>query len=162
MLSAIEACVKKAGNVDGWFHLGDYAWDSEKLSELTDKPILTIYGNCDGYASRDFDTVRFGNKPIYKASERVVEVEDTKLFLCHGHYYEVDLGLWELSYRAREFECRAALFGHTHRPDLSVQGSVLMLNPGSPSRPRGGAPRSFAILSVDGRDINAEIITLDR
>jgi putative phosphoesterase len=160
-LSAIDACVKKAGCVDGWFHLGDYAHDAERLRELTDKPVLSVSGNCDGYSCRQLEEIDFGVRSDERVSERLVIVEKARIFLCHGHYYDVDLGIWTLSLRARELGCAAALFGHTHIPEISCYGSAMFLNPGSPARPRAMAPRSFALLTVDGRDVNASIIKLD-
>ena len=160
-VSVFDSCIKKAGEVDGWFHLGDYAWDADKLRELTGKPVIAVYGNCDGYSCRESEETPFGRDPRTKAGERVVIVEKARLFLCHGHYYDADLGPWTLELRARELSCCAALFGHTHRPELSAYGSVLLLNPGSAARPRGMSPRSFAVLTVDGGDVNASIIKLD-
>ena len=100
-------------------------------------------------------------KPQKKtASERAVTVERARILLCHGHFYDVDMGAWTLAYRAEELSCQAALYGHTHRGELSAYGSLLILNPGSPSRPRGMSKPSFAVLEIDGKDVNASIITL--
>jgi putative phosphoesterase len=44
------------------------------------------------------------------------------------------------------------IFGHTHQPLAETIGGILFLNPGSAKSPRGGTPRSIAILhcSPDG------------
>jgi len=56
---------------------------------------------------------------------------------------------------AREAGASACLFGHTHVPHKSYSEGLLVLNPGSLSRPRNGWGPSFALLTVpevgDGR-----------
>lgn len=159
-LAAIDACVKSAGAVDGWFHLGDYASDARRLAELTGLPVFSVLGNCDGYSYGDAVEDSFPAGQSSPASERIVTVEGARIFLTHGHHYDVDLGPWTLSYRAEELKAHAALYGHTHRALLSAYGSVLLLSPGSPSRPRGLSKPGFAILEVNGKDVNARLITL--
>ena len=156
-ISALGACVSAAGEVDGWFHLGDYASDAKKLRELTKKPVYSVLGNCDGcYLSHAEEDV-FPMPQKDTASERVVTVGGARIFLCHGHRYDVDFGPYSLSYRAEELNCSAALYGHTHRGELSAYGKLLLLNPGSPSRPRGGAGPTFAVLEIENGDVNARI-----
>ena len=53
------------------------------------------------------------------------------------------------------------LYGHTHMPDLSADGSRLLLNPGSLSRPRGGSVESCALILIDGRDLTVRIVNGD-
>ncbi|MBO4848222.1 MAG: metallophosphoesterase [Clostridia bacterium] len=158
--AAVEACVGLASDVDGWFHLGDYASDAKKLRELTGKPVYSVLGNCDGWGFGGEAEDVFPAPQRDSASERVVTVGGVRILLCHGHMYDVDLGPYTLSYRAEEKHCAAALYGHTHRGGLSAYGSLLMLNPGSPSRPRGSAKRSFAVLEIDNSGVNAKIVTL--
>ena len=46
---------------------------------------------------------------------------------------------------ARENKCDILVYGHTHVKKLEKKDNLIILNPGSPSRPRDYAP-SFAIL----------------
>ncbi|MBO4384471.1 MAG: YfcE family phosphodiesterase [Clostridia bacterium] len=158
--AAIAACVKAAGAVDGWFHLGDYASDAKRLAQMTGLPVFSVLGNCDGFLPAACVEDSFDSKQKLISSERVVAVERARIFLCHGHHYDVDMGSWTLSYRAEELSAAAALYGHTHRPSLSAYGSVLLLNPGSPTFPRGMTKPGFAVLEVDGKDVNARLVTL--
>ena len=158
--AALDACMIRAGAVDGWFHLGDIASDARLLAERTGLPVFSVLGNCDGRGVREREEDVFPKPQKRTVSERVVTVEKARIFLCHGHTLDVDFGPWTLSYRAEELNCQAALFGHTHRGELSACGSLLILNPGSPSRPRGMAKPSFAVMEIDGKDVNASIITL--
>jgi len=51
--------------------------------------------------------------------------------------------------------------GHTHQPRNELVNGVLRLNPGSPTRPRGGTPPSVALVMLsEGRVESARIITL--
>jgi putative phosphoesterase len=56
---------------------------------------------------------------------------------------------------------RVAISGHTHQPSIEEFDGVLWVNPGSPSCPRHGAPRSVALLHVaaDGT-VAGEIVPL--
>ena len=40
------------------------------------------------------------------------------------------------------------VFGHTHVPLCEYYGDALLINPGSPSRPRGGSKPCFAVLTL--------------
>ena len=92
-------------------------------------------GNCDFFAN---DT---------KVDEFLV-LEDYKLWLTHGHKYiqwkvTADLGYW-----AKALDQDIVVFGHTHVPLCEYYGDTLLINPGSPSRPRGGSNPSFAVLTL--------------
>ena len=159
--AALEAVISACGEVDGFFHLGDYASDARRLAERNGKPVYSVLGNCDSFSFIEPEENEFPKPQKRVASERVVTVDGARIFLCHGHRYDVDFAPYTLSYRAEELGCAAALYGHTHRGELSAFGRVLMLNPGSPSRPRGGAKPSFALLEIENGCVNARIIVLD-
>lgn len=56
---------------------GDLTEDMEELSYLyMDTPFLLVRGNCDYYDSKNRD-------------EMLVEIEGKKIFLTHGHLYNV-------------------------------------------------------------------------
>jgi putative phosphoesterase len=56
---------------------------------------------------------------------------------------------------------RLLIFGHSHRPEVEWQGDCLLLNPGACGPRRFHLPLTLAILTVDGRRIMPEILTLD-
>ena len=159
-IAAVDRCILRAGDVDGWFHLGDIVSDARYIAEKTGKPVYSVLGNCDGWMNGGFAEDMFPEPQTAGASERVVNVNGVRILLCHGHFYNVDMDPYRLSYRAEELGCAAALYGHTHRSELMVFGGALILNPGSPSRPRGSRKPSFAILRITGCTVNADIITL--
>ena len=75
----------------------------------------------------------------------------------HGHLVP---GPDALSYRAEQERCGAALFGHTHIQWIETRGGVLLVNPGSLSRPRGGSPCGCALLTIEQGEIRAQPIAL--
>ena len=159
-LSAVDRCVLRAGDVDCWLHLGDIVPDARYLAEKTGKPCYFVTGNCDGFFGHVAVEDSFPEPQALSASERVVTFGGVRVFLCHGHNYDVEMGPYTLSYRAEELGCAAALYGHTHVPRLEMCGGIMVLNPGSPSRPRGGRAPSFAVLRITGGKLNADMICL--
>ena len=160
-LEAIDRCIAKAGVVSGWFHLGDFVSDAKRFAERTGLPVYSVLGNCDGTGFMELEEDIFPEPQKRNASERVVTVEGARIFLCHGHRYDVEWGGMQLGYRAEETGCAAALYGHTHVAELSPYGRIIRLNPGSPKSPRGfGRKPSFAVLEINGGDVNASIITI--
>lgn len=144
---AIKACALLGKDADEWLHLGDLATDAELLESLTNKPVRYVCGNCD----------------IIKKTpkELIIDIEDSRILMLHGHRYYVEPDcFYPAVLRAEEKECNVLLFGHTHVPELSMQSGILVLNPGSPSRPRLNYRPSFALMRIDGAKVNAEIIPI--
>jgi putative phosphoesterase len=144
--SCIRNAIRLAGKVDAWIHLGDNTRDAEALHALTGLKVYFVRGNCD------FD--------LSIPAEGILEFENARVLAAHGHQYAVKWTLREITARMEELNCDAALFGHSHVSSLSASGRRLLLNPGSASVPRNGQKPSFAVLTVNGNDINARIITM--
>lgn len=141
---AITEVLKAAGKVDAWIHLGDNFRDGAGFSK-NGAEVYAVAGNCDF----------FGN------TERVICLDGVRIFACHGHTYGVNGGTARLGYRAEELDCAVALYGHTHVPDIDEGPDMLILNPGSPTKPRRGAPYTFAVLTTDGKGgVDSEIIRI--
>lgn len=100
-------------------------------------------GNCDFFS------------PL--PEEGVLEIEDVRIFYCHGHRYGVKSGLESLAARAKELACEVALYGHTHTPLISEVGGVTLVNPGS-LRFDVGAGGSYAYLVVNGKKVTAVLV----
>lgn len=93
-----------------------------------------------------------GNNDFFSELEREIELEigTHRLFLTHGHYYNVSLGVETLYEEAVARGCDIAMFGHTHRPFLEKINGVTLLNPGSLSYPRQeGRMPSYVIMEID-------------
>ncbi|MCL1877427.1 MAG: metallophosphoesterase family protein, partial [Defluviitaleaceae bacterium] len=71
-----------------------------------------------------------------------------KILLVHGHMHGVKMGLDRLAYAAKEAGANAAFYGHTHLPVVTNHGGIFIMNPGSPSFPRGGSKASYGIAEI--------------
>ena len=126
-----------------FLHLGDGVSDvSVALNECSKKTYFCA-GNCDFYGG--------------VAEEGVLEVENVKIFYCHGHKYGVKSGLAILAKRAKELGCTLALYGHTHQAGVCEIDGVTLVNPGSLRYPvsEGG---SYAYVVINGEKITAVIV----
>ncbi|NEU55280.1 metallophosphoesterase [Halorussus sp. MSC15.2] len=78
--------------------------------------------------------------------ERTFEVEGVRFVLTHGD----DRGATGLSLLGRQQAADVVVFGHSHRHAVSEGEDVLLLNPGSHARPRGGVPTHAELRPTDG------------
>lgn len=143
--SSCERAINAIGQFDMIIHLGDIARDVDYIETMYyPKRVVSVLGNNDFYAPGEY--------------ERVIEFDGHKIFLCHGHTQSVNYGTEKLLQTAREKGCEAALFGHTHSRKLEKsEDGIILLNPGSVSKPRGGAP-SFAVLETGNDKLSAVIV----
>ncbi|UTY31057.1 metallophosphoesterase [Treponema putidum] len=77
-----------------------------------------------------------------------LEACSKKILLTHGHEFYVDFELNTILNFAREKSCSVAVFGHTHVPLIKEVNGILLVNPGSASRPRMGSNKSYGILTM--------------
>ncbi|QBP40734.1 metallophosphoesterase [Paenisporosarcina antarctica] len=127
--NSIDQVRHAVGPVDAVFHCGDSELDIQHES-LQDA--FVVEGNCDWDSS-------------YSA-EVFTEVNGVKVFMTHGHLWQVKSTLMPLSTRAQELGADLVLFGHTHLLGAELIGSTLFVNPGSLELPRGRKEKSYAII----------------
>lgn len=125
--SAIEKAVKAIGEVDFWLHAGDFCTDADFLAKHTGKQVYAVAGNCDS-ASLPFKVDEF------------LEIEGRKIWLTHGHKYNVKLGTEDLIWNAKNYEVDIVIYGHTHISENSSYEGLHVINPGSVARPYYTAP----------------------
>ena len=82
----------------------------------------------------------------------VVEVGEMSIYVLH------DLHQLDLDPAAAEFP--AVISGHSHTPSIAQNNGVLFLNPGSAGPRRFNLPVSIALLRVDGKMVEAELVEL--
>lgn len=106
------------------------------MNALQDQ-IIAVRGNCEAEVDQmvltfpcmaDYNVVPFGTQNI---------------FMSHGHIYGPD-HLPSLK------ENDIFLSGHTHIPTAEKKDGIYLLNPGSISIPKGGHPRTYAVLDEAG------------
>ena len=57
-------------------------------------------------------------------------VEESRVFVTHGHRYDVKMTLLNLSYKAKETGADFVFFGHTHTAGVEQQDGVIYCKPG--------------------------------
>ena len=135
-LDNVRKIVEKDKNYDMVIHLGDLIGQDDLLKEICKCEIKCVRGNCD----------LMSENPLFD----VVEVEKNKIFITHGHCFGVNFGVEKLCYAAEEEGCKIAMYGHTHYPENSVYGGIIVVNPGSVSQPRQlNHKPTYGILTVD-------------
>lgn len=125
-------------------HLGDYQKDGLILQALyPDKTFTMVSGNCDS---------------LQDSTDEVWEEEGLKLWMTHGHRYQVKSSLDRLKSRIRSEHYHVVLFGHTHQPHLERYEGCLLVNPGSVGYPRYDGPPTFALLEIGSGRAEARIM----
>ncbi len=80
-----------------------------------------------------------------------------RIGLTHGHFGP---GKSTLERARRQFpSARVVVFGHSHQPLVQHLGRQLLVNPGSPTDRRAAPRCSCAILTIDGDQVSAELVT---
>lgn len=103
-------------NQDSDFHLD--AGDSNLSTSLLDNlNILSVKGNTDF----------FHKLP----KERILEIDNKKILLIHGHTLRIKWNFNNLHYYAQQLNVDICIYGHTHRQLLEEVNGITYLNPGS-------------------------------
>ncbi|MCR5725292.1 MAG: metallophosphoesterase [Treponema sp.] len=80
--------------------------------------------------------------------ELLLTAAGKRILLTHGHSYDVYYNSRGLYDAAAIQNADIVFFGHTHIANVQEKDAVTLLNPGSCSRPRGGQPHTFAIVTL--------------
>jgi len=130
----IDVVEKLTGQISAVIHLGDNERDAEQLEALYPSiPFYYVPGNCDYCGSH---------------IHRVIELNEKRIFLTHGHKYSVKTNLNKLKQAAAENNADACLFGHTHKAHYEIYSGMLILSPGSICFPHGKHGASYGIVNV--------------
>ncbi len=135
----VEALDLFAG-VDLIIHAGDVlyhgprnplpeSYEPSRLAALINDapvPVIIARGNCDA----EVDQVLV-NWPL-QAPYAFIQAGSLRLLVNHGHTMTTGQMLAE----AQRNRANLFIYGHTHLPEVSRSGGVLLLNPGSPSLPK--------------------------
>ncbi|AFS77408.1 phosphodiesterase, MJ0936 family [Gottschalkia acidurici 9a] len=147
----IDGCLEKLKQIDNLniiIHLGDYVKDAIKIENELGKKVIYVKGNCD-----------FSENNVEE--DKLIEIEGKKIFITHGHLYNVKSDMNRVFYRGKELDADMILFGHSHASMKIESENILILNPGSPTIPRGGSKKSIGIIEIVNGEIKSEIINID-
>ena len=123
----LEGRAKRAvEEADAVVHAGDFTTgDALDAFQSVSDTLYAVYGNNAAPEVRD-----------RLPPERTFEAEGVRFVLTHGD----DRSATGLSLLGRQQAADVVVFGHSHRHAVSEGEDVLLLNPGSHARPRGGVP----------------------
>lgn len=129
---------------DKVLHLGDVIRDAEKISESYPNLEMTwVVGNCDGYSGDD-------RAPV----ERELFMGDRRVLMCHGHTYQVKLGIGALMSEGRARGADVVLFGHTHEPVCFQEGNMWVMNPGTA---RGFPNATYGVMELTDGKLSCQV-----
>jgi putative phosphoesterase len=141
-----QECIDVLASADLILHGGDVT-EAAVLAMLRElKPLEAVYGNMDSEELRE-------SLP----KERVVEVGGARIGIVHIPGPAAGRSARLV---ARFPGCDAVVYGHTHVPEITREGSTWILNPGSPTERRKAPHRAMLVLEVDGGLIAPELVTL--
>lgn len=123
-------------SVGALIHLGDGSNDLKAAARtgVPMPPVFGVRGNMDSEATQ----------PL----ARILDAGGLSVLTVHGHRFPLGEGTAALAHAARDAGAQAVFFGHTHVPLVDEREGVLVLNPGSLSRPRGPWGPSFAVVEA--------------
>lgn len=164
--------LKYGPSADALLFAGDGMWDVVRYLENAHEdeqyraalpPVLAfVAGNGDGDRYRVCPGGQEGRMscdlpgtdgeqgtPLAVPHTQTVTACGHRIFICHGNRYSVDVSTEVLVNVAKAADCGIAVFGHTHMPHMDTVSHVLVVNPGSPARPRGYSAPGFALLQLE-------------
>ncbi len=118
----LRKVIYKERPFDILLHAGDVEGGEDDIRELAGCDCRIVMGNND----------YFSDLP----SELEFKIEGYKFFLSHGHRYGVSMGPDRFREEAENRDVDYAIYGHTHKPYISKEGNLTVMNPGSMSYPR--------------------------
>lgn len=140
---ALESLLPVINQSDTFVYLGDGNRDIDRIEDKITAPVIRVRGNCDAILSEQ--------------DEATFTVGNTRFLAAHGNAYGVKSSRLSFADRARQTGCVFALYGHTHRADITDAGGVTLINPGTLAR---GYQKSYAVIEGDGDFFSAEIVRL--
>ncbi len=130
----LKAVIKRVSPIDLLIHLGDSEGSQDIISDMVDCPVMIVAGNNDFFSPLD--------KEIY------TNIGKYKVLITHGHRYNVYDGPEDIISNWKDAD--VIMYGHTHRPSISVKKGRAVLNPGSISYPRQeDRIPTFIVMDID-------------
>ncbi|GAA0333723.1 metallophosphoesterase [Bacillus carboniphilus] len=137
--------VEEYQEADAFIHCGDSELPADSKSI---QPFVTVNGNCDWTSPFE--------------DEKVLKKGSYKIYITHGHLYQVKTSLLSLNYKAEEKGANIVCFGHSHLVGAEMIENRLFLNPGSLRMPRGRKERTFMVLDLEENKAVVTIMNFDQ
>ncbi|MBT0652761.1 metallophosphoesterase [Geobacter luticola] len=137
--------IDRAGLADHVIHLGDVVDDAVLMEHALGSPVIKVAGNCDLTSTAP--------------KELCMSFARRNILITHGHRHNVKSGLSQLQLEARSAQSHVVLYGHTHVASIDERDGILFVNPGCFAE--ACSAKSFAILTITGNDIAAEIVPVE-
>lgn len=80
--------------------------------------------------------------------EILFQVNGERVYVTHGHLYDVKNSPMKLVYRAKELGANIVCFGHSHVLGAEYIDDIFFINPGSLLKPRRIKEKSFVTLTI--------------
>ena len=139
-----DKVIEREGKIDMLLHMGDIEGGELYIENTAGCPVHMVAGNCDFYSVLPED--------------EEVQIGKYKILMTHGHGYYVSRDKNRLKNEAVKRGAQIAMYGHTHVPDLDLDGDVMVVNPGSLSFPRqDGRKASYIIMQIDEENVDFEL-----
>ena len=123
-------------------HLGDNTGDFKALKkQFPDIDIRGVRGNCDLRSNVEEGLIFI--------------IEGKKVYMTHGHLYDVKIGYDRIYFAALERQVDILLFGHTHKAYKDIIRGIQVLNPGTIGK---GRVRSYGIIEINDGVIVTKLI----
>jgi putative phosphoesterase len=131
--------IDREGVIDKLIHLGDFEGEEDIISSMVKCEVVFVPGNNDFFAPYDREVELMLGK--------------YKVLLTHGHYYYVSLDLQTLREEGIARGMDIVMFGHTHRPVISIEDNITLINPGSISYPRQSDHKpTYIMMEINDKD----------
>lgn len=130
-------------DADMFLHCGDILED-----EMYHPEYITVQGNNDVYY----------DYPLYQ----IIEVQGHRIYLTHSHQFSYIKRQQQMVATAKQHQCDIICYGHTHVAHDEVIDGIRFINPGSVYRSRDGRGPSYAILTIDEKDIEVAFVFLNK
>lgn len=118
---------------------GDHSWDGEECSfAFPEIKFHIVRGNCDVF-DRKFN------------DNEILDIEDKKIFITHGHLYEVKKDMYLLEKISGKYFVDIVCFGHTHIPYLKEKNGIVYFNPGALK------DGNYGVIIIKNQDIKFEM-----
>jgi uncharacterized protein len=143
-----DSCLERLRAADLILHGGDISTLAvlEELQAIG-PPVHAVFGNADEPAVREL-----------LPKELVVEAGGARIGMAHVPGPRAGR---EERLVKRFPGCDAVVYGHTHLPEVTREGSVWILNPGSPTERRKAPSHTMLLLEVKAGKIRPELLEVE-